>query len=193
MAFQHERDEMASILWRSALLNSTEYCEVAPTSGGHRISGVVLVAIQDRPATVRYSVVVDERWRSRVVEVTTTVGGASRRIDLYGDGEAHWRVSSAPAPALDGCLDVDLGFTPATNTLPIRRLDLDIGEAAAITAAWVRFPEFNIEAAEQSYERIEERLWRYRSGSFVADLTVDSSGLVIRYGADIWTMIARSD
>lgn len=184
---------MASILWRSALLNSTEYCEVAPTSGGHRIRGVVLVPIQDRAATVRYSVEVDERWRSRVVEVTTTPGGRSRRVELSGDGQAHWRVNAAPAPSLDGCIDVDLGFTPATNTLPIRRLDLDVGETAVITAAWVRFPEFNVEAAEQSYERIEERLWRYRSGSFVADLTVDSSGLVIRYGDDIWTTIARGD
>jgi hypothetical protein len=39
----------------------------------------------------------------------------------------------------EGCLDIDLGFSPSTNLLPIRRLTLAVGEAATVRAAWLPF------------------------------------------------------
>ena len=48
-----------------------------------------------------------------------------------------WSGTERP-PEYSDCVDVDLSFTPATNTLPIRRLGLDIGEEAEIHVAWLR-------------------------------------------------------
>ena len=75
-----------------------------------------------------------------------------------------------------------------TNTLPIRRLDLKVGEAAPVRAAWLRFPSFALEPLEQSYERLDNNMYRYESagGRFVARVGVDDSGLVTDYG-DIWS------
>jgi hypothetical protein len=85
--------------------------------------------------------------------------------------------------ALHGLTDVDLGFSPVTNTLPIRRLDPAIGESVAVTAAWVRFPELTIEPLPQRYTRLAERRYRYESagGAFVAEIEVDDLGLVTTY------------
>jgi hypothetical protein len=33
-----------------------------------------------------------------------------------------WRLNDLEISGLDECVDLDLGFTPATNLLPIRRL-----------------------------------------------------------------------
>ncbi|HSK19551.1 MAG TPA: putative glycolipid-binding domain-containing protein, partial [Longimicrobiales bacterium] len=90
----------------------------------------------------------------------------------------------------DGLTDIDLAFTPATNTLPIRRLGLKTGEAAATDAVWVRFPELTIERLPQRYAHIEDHTYRYesRGGSFTADLIVDGQGVVITYG-DIWERV----
>jgi hypothetical protein len=82
-------------------------------------------------------------------------------------------------------VDIDLGFTPATNTLPIRRLALGIGESARVRSAWLRFPELRLEPLEQVYTRQAERSFRYRSlvdgELFIARLDTDMLGWVIRY------------
>lgn len=85
---------------------------------------------------------------------------------------------------LDGLRDVDLGFTPATNTLPMRRLALEVGESAEVDAVWVRFPELEVARLPQRYTRLEGMRYRYESagGAFLAELEVDANGLVIRYG-----------
>ena len=44
-----------------------------------------------------------------------------------------------------GCPDVDLAVTPATSTLPVRRLDLGIGNREAVTAAWIKFPGLELQ------------------------------------------------
>jgi hypothetical protein len=84
-------------------------------------------------------------------------------------------------------VDVDLGFTPSTNLLPIRRLSLAVGAEASIRAAWLRFPGLELEPLEQVYRRESEHRYRYESGGgrFAAELEVDEFGLVARYG-DYW-------
>jgi RNA polymerase sigma-70 factor, ECF subfamily len=186
----HVTGQMTSILWRSLPLRSTEYCNLAPTDGAHRLSGVVVLPIEGDPGYIRYEVLLDEGWRTRQADVRVTAGGVDRDLGLVADGQGHWEVSGRPVPALDRCIDVDLGFSPSTNTLPIRRLGLPVGGEASVRAAWVRFPQFTIEPFDQTYQRIEDRLWRYRSGTFAATLEVDGQGLVRKYGDDIWTAIA---
>jgi hypothetical protein len=65
--------------------------------------------------------------------------------------------------------------------LPIRRLRLAPGKSSTIKAAWVRFPELLVFKAAQTYTRLDEFTWRYSSGSFESELTVDEDGLVALY------------
>lgn len=64
-----------------------------------------------------------------------------RRLDLPGHGISTIKplIVSAPkqreallngvdCPAVAGCTDIDLGFSPSTNLLPIRRLSLEVGD-----------------------------------------------------------------
>src|SRR5438093_248859 len=84
----------------------------------------------------------------------------------------RWTPNGTECPAVAGCVDLDLNFSPSTNLLPIRRLDLPIGGRAAVRAAWLRFPGFTLEPLEQVYHRIDEGTYRYESagGSFIAEL-----------------------
>ena len=84
---------------------------------------------------------------------------------------------------MEGCIDVDLNFSPSTNLLPIRRLGLAVGEEAEVRAAWLRFPSFTLEPLPQLYRRLSDDTWRYESagGAFVRDLTVNGDGFVDRY------------
>ena len=84
---------------------------------------------------------------------------------------------------MNGCLDLDLNFSPSTNLLPIRRLNLEIGQQSEVKAAWLRFPSFELEPFPQVYTRLDEFTYRYSSGggTFVRDLTVNNAGFVTDY------------
>ncbi len=92
-------------------------------------------------------------------------------------------MNGAPVAAVAGCIDVDLSFTPATNLLPIRRLGLPIGSSAPVAAAWLRFPELDLQRLDQVYTRAAEGRYEYSSagGSFRATLQVAASGFVTDY------------
>jgi hypothetical protein len=81
-----------------------------------------------------------------------------------------------------GALDVDLTVTPATNTLPVRRLGLEVGQAADLWMAWIQFPDLEVIPSEQRYERLTQDRWRFSTGDFQAELVVDRDGLVLDYG-----------
>jgi hypothetical protein len=104
-------------------------------------------------------------------------------LELSVDAHRRWLVNGVPKPAVEGCVDLDLNFSPSTNLLPIRRLNLEIGEQAEVKAAWLRFPSFDLEPLAQGYERLGEFRYRYSSpgGDFVTDLTVNRVGFVMVY------------
>ena len=84
---------------------------------------------------------------------------------------------------LAGALDVDIAATPFTNTLPIWRLGLGIGESADIVTAYIDVPALTVQSDPQRYTRLDERSYRYesRDSGFARDITVDDAGFVVDY------------
>ena len=93
-------------------------------------------------------------------------GFEQRTLVLERDAKGNWTVDGAKVRALKGATDVDLGCSPSTNTLPIRRLRLGVEASKTIKAAWVRFPELTVVKADQKYTRLDEFTYRYASGDF---------------------------
>lgn len=182
---------MTEVVWTVAsdVLTGTERGRLEPYDDGWRLIGVVVAVFQGAPIDVRYEVVVDRDWVTRTVEVTVDQLTRPRRLRLVRDDDGGWAVDGAAATELDGCVDVDLGVTPSTNTLPIRRLGLAVGDQADVDVAWVRFPELRVDRGRQTYTRLGTEEWRYRSGSFSAVLTVDADGLVVCYGDELWQRV----
>jgi hypothetical protein len=93
-------------------------------------------------------------------------------------------------PELHGISDVDLSVTPSTNTPPLRRLGLGVGQATELTAAWVRLPSLDVAPLRQVYRRIEANIYEYDAPDlrFRATLEVDGDGVVRKYGA-LWRLV----
>jgi uncharacterized protein len=178
------------ILWQGMVAPSMERFVAARTDRGFQLSGLILQAHQNAPHVVRYTIDVDEAWRTHAVQVEVENGGP-QQISLTADGAGRWTRNGRQLPIVDGCLDVDLEWSPSTNTLPIRRLGLTVGETRVVAAAWVRFPSLEVERLDQSYDRLDERRYRYRSGRFTADLLVDEDAMVLHYGVN-WKAVATS-
>jgi uncharacterized protein len=111
----------------------------------------------------------------------------SRETRLESDGAGRWLINGAPAPDLNGCMDVDLESSAMTNTLPVHRLDLPSGAQAVAPAAYVRALDLTVERLEQTYLRITDQgahhRYNYSSQAFgfTSGLVYDESGLVIDY------------
>lgn len=180
---------MATVFWRRLDLEGHDRCALEPDALGHRLAGTALVAVEGDSYDITYTVITDAHWRTRVVAARVQGPGRDRRLSMKSDGAGNWTVGEQGLPELEGCLDVDLAFTPATNTLPIRRLGMDVGGLADIEVAYVDFPGDAIEKENQRYERVDERVYRYAVGEGNLDLTVDDDGLVIDFPGH-WIAIA---
>jgi hypothetical protein len=181
-----------ALIWTSHFQFSTEHVIVEPDEGGWSIRGTALAVFDELPAAVTYSLGCDSTWLTRDVLVTIELGLDSESVAL-STANGKWTVDGKPRTDLDGCTDIDLGITPFTNTLPIRRLNLQIGASAPASAAWVRFPDLGVERLDQTYTRLSENIYRYESSSgFTAELTVDDFGIVRQYG-DLWSLVASHE
>ncbi|MGZ3582462.1 MAG: putative glycolipid-binding domain-containing protein [Ktedonobacterales bacterium] len=191
-----------ALIWRRVDTDGLEYCALAHSdAGGWTLGGTVVVTFGGRPAEASYEVVCDEQWQTKIAVVSLTMAGQQRTLRLAVDDERRWWADGQELPELQGCVDVDLGVTPATNTLPIRRLGLDTGASALVTAAWVRFPSLEVSPLVQGYTRLDAEHYRYESGedleqggepAFTAELLVDDAGLVLEYEG-LWQRVATED
>ena len=171
--------------WRRLDVPGREDARIKQTSAGWRLTGRLHVEEEGVLARLRYEIDCDAEWRTRSAVIEGEASGQAVRFVLATDGSGRWTRDGQALPELTGALDVDLGFTPATNTLPIRRLALAVGETAPVRSAWLRFPELRLEPLEQTYAREAERVYRYEAQvdgePFTARLDTDDCGRVLRY------------
>ncbi len=170
------------VAWRrSDAVATDEHCTLTVRDGGLSLVGTVLGAEGGVPVRVEYRVLADGAGLTTAVHVRDLRGFDQRTMTLERDTKNNWTLDGTVVKALKGCTDVDLGCSPSTNTLPLRRLGLPIGAKNTIKAAWIRFPELTVVKAAQTYTRLDEFTYRYSSGTFTAELTVDDDGLVASY------------
>lgn len=170
------------VAWRrSDEIEADEFCTLSVRTGGLSLVGTILGAEGGQPIRIEYRVLADAKGLTTAAHVRQLVGFDQRSIALLRDEKGNWSVDGKRVAGLRSCSDVDLGCSPSTNTLPIRRLRLGVGSSRTIFAAWVLFPQLTVEKAAQTYARLDENTYRYSSGTFEAELTVDDEGLVASY------------
>jgi len=138
-----------------------------------------------RPFRLAYQLAWDEAWRLRDARLVVTTERETRSLRLETDGKGHWRDGEARAlPELQGCLDIDIWPTPFTNTFPIRRRPMAIGERLEFVMAWVSAPELIVRPVRQGYTRLADRLYVYENldgSGFRAELPIDENDVVLDY------------
>lgn len=113
---------------------------------------------------------------------TLTISSGVRSLTALRSGRG-WVVDGELRPDLDGAREVDISVSPLSNTLPIRRLNLAVGESADIITAYLTLPDLTVTFDPQRYTRLSEREYLYesRDSDFRRTITVDDTGLVIDY------------
>lgn len=132
-----------------------------------------------------YTLIVDKVWRTLEVRLMMEERpGQMGALHLLASGDGTWTdVDGNRIAELDGCTDVDIQWSPLTNTLPIRRLQLQPGQEQEIRVVYLSLPGLETHVVGQRYERVNDHHVRYTSLSsgFQGDLTIDDEGFVVDY------------
>ena len=154
-----------------------------------RMADSVVLAFDEElgPFRLTYRLSWDDSWRLRDAELSLAAAHFSRALSLQTDGQGHWRdADGRTIDDLEGCLDVDIWPTPFTNSFPIRRVPMAVGERRLFRMAWILAPQLTVRAQPQAYTRLADRLYRFENldgSGFTAELPVDEDGVVLDYPA----------
>jgi uncharacterized protein len=147
----------------------------------------IVLAFDDArgPFRLTYRLNWDESWRLRDAELVLATERSTQSLRLQTDGQGYWRDGDDRAiDALEGCRDIDIWPTPFTNSFPIRREPMAIGERRQFLMAWVFAPDLTVHPQPQAYTRLADRLYLFENldgSDFRAELAVDEDGVVLDY------------
>ena len=182
-AMNSNRQTVSSGLWRWLQGTGLERFELVRAADDWIFRGTILALGADTAAEARYEIVCDRSFRTGRANVSVRDAKGEHTLQIVTES-GRWYENGRENKTVVGALDIDLGWSPSTNTLPIRRLKLEIGQTSGeFMAAWVRFPDLTLQPLPQEYVRLADRQYRYssRSGAFVANLLVDDDDLVLDY------------
>ena len=170
------------VIWKRLDFPGHEICHLLAFDDAWKLKGVSVFLYHGDACRLDYEIECNGQWVTRSVRVTGLVGKRSINCDIRRDIDGKWYLNDQVSETVKDCVDIDLNFSPSTNLLPIRRLELAEGEPKRVHAAWLRFPSFSLEPLAQSYTRLGPKQYRYESGVFKAAINVDESGMVVDYG-----------
>jgi hypothetical protein len=176
-----------TLIWKARKWPGIEHTDVRVDAEGVSADGAIIALVDGEPVRLQYQLECDPSWRP--VRVSVALHGRPA-VSLRRSGDRWYDGDDRERPDLAGCLDVDIALTPLTNTIPIRRLALEVGDSADIDVVYIHpVTTVDISAKRQRYTRTQSG-FTYESGSFRADLLVDPDGFVIDYPG-LWSLTSR--
>jgi hypothetical protein len=169
--------------WKRVDHPGHDSCRLFNLPHGWRLSGAAVFWDEGQPCHLRYEVSVGPAWRTRGARVTGYLGRKAVDLRIRSAGAGRWQVNGIHRKGVTGCVDVDLGFTPATNLVALRRLSLKVGQRAEAPAAYLQFPAMRLVYLSRTYVRIGRTEYRYEAPTvgYAGTLRVLPSGAVARY------------
>ncbi|MGO2862717.1 MAG: putative glycolipid-binding domain-containing protein, partial [Brevibacterium sp.] len=169
-----------NIEWTGLESDSHERCHVTDRPDGVTITSTVSGS-DDVACT--YTASVDPAWNFQSVRLRTATAELSLRHTAGG-----WLVDDDHRPDLAEALEIDISVSPLSNTFPVRRLGLEIGQSADIVTAYISLPDLGVFPDPQRYTRTGEREYLYesRDSDFSRTVTVDEAGFVLDYPGLFW-------
>lgn len=177
-------------LWERLDVPGHDAATLGFVQGGAELRGMAVFRDDGGATALHYTVRCDGEWRTTYASIQGWRGDRLISLLLLRDDTGRWTLDGASCPVVAGCLDLDLSFTPATNLLPLRRLDLLVGQSAELRSAWLDWPAGKLWPLMQRYTRRSQAEYGYEAdlpnGEKVVNvLRVDPQGWVLDY-PELW-------
>ncbi len=186
--------DTASALWQRLDTPGHDAAWLARSPDGWMLRGTAVFRHDDAPASLAYEVVCDPSWVTIRGSVRGRLGDVQVAHDITRNA-GGWAVDGEPVAGLGDLVDLDFGFTPATNLLQLRRVGLAIGEAAEVDVAWFKGESESkaLVRLPQRYERRGEDAYWYESptSDYTGELVVGANGFARRYPC-LWEEVPKA-
>jgi uncharacterized protein len=175
--------EGRSAIWRRLDVVGMDSCRIFPSSDGWCVDGAAVFNDGGIIASLSYSLRCAKDWSSKSAQVSGWAGSRAIKLKLKKTAEEGWLADGHLLEGMSELLDIDLGFTPASNTNAIRRLGLEVGEETETIAVWLDTEDWSIKPLRQVYRCLSRKNYGYSSPihNYHADLEVDDFGIVVKY------------
>ena len=178
------------ILWRRLDLPGHDAACARENPEGAELRGMAVFQENSEPTALHYTVRCDDRWVTTEATVDGWRGARAVHLRFIRSRDGTWTLNGNACPGVAGWEDLDFNFTPATNLLPLRRLDMAVGEKAVVHSAWLEWPSAVLAPLTQRYSRRSDTAYDYEADlpsgeKFVAVLRVQPRGWVLDYG-ELW-------
>ena len=174
---------VACFLWRRLDQPGHDCCRLYQLAAGWKLRGMAVFRESGQPCNFAYEVVADSAWKTRSATITGVRGRKEFAMRVRRAADGKWRVGEEVQHAVANCADIDLGFTPATSMLAVRRLSLRIGEQAEAPAAWLALPSMKLRVLPQTYLHSTKFEYDYEAPTvgYKGRLQVSRLGAVVLY------------
>lgn len=173
-----------SAAWTRLDTPGEDHCRLVSTTNGYRLEGNARFIEAGVAVFIAYTVDYAADWSTR--SATVDRDGKLRHIRR----DSGWSVDEVAVPGIDDLMDVDFGFTPATNLAQVKRLDLAVGRAADLDVAWMDADQAGLVSLWQHYRRTADLTYAYEAPEYQAALVFSPSGFVAEY-PKLWKMTSR--
>ena len=172
-----------TILWRRLDCPGHDSCCLHKSSDSWQLSGTAIFLFEQKPCLLSYEVNTDSNWKTCAASISGYVGKSIIALTIARTANQYWSINDIELQEAADCIDLDLGFTPATNLITIRRLSLAIGARSQAPAAWLDFPDLTLKQLEQHYCRLSHDRYEYTApdAGYADVLEVDDYGAIARY------------
>jgi uncharacterized protein len=141
-------------------------------------------------AAVVYQVEVDARWETMRGLITGLLGDQRIQHEIQR-ADQGWTLNGVAVQGLEHLVDLDYGFTPATNVLQLSRLALEVGQRTEVPVVWFDLDSASLIELPQTYERRSEASYWYEAPTvpYRALLEIAPDGFVQSYPG-LWRLVA---
>ncbi len=172
---------LASACWKRLDLPGHDAACLRGTDDGFELSGQAVFLDPRGPAALGYVLTLAPDWSTRQGRISGFIG--QRGVDtLIVRGPDGWTLDGRGF-GMAGIVDLDLGFTPATNMVQLRRAGLRVGETAEFDVAWLEAGDEALIRLPQIYRRDADLDYAYDSptANYSATIVLAPSGFAAVY------------
>lgn len=179
---------ISSAFWHRLDVPGHDAARLRQTAHGYELLGQSVFLDARGPTALRYVLALRPDWSTLEGHITGFIG--QRPIDTHIVRSTEGWTLNGTKYELAEVVDLDLGFTPATNLSQLKRSSLAINEAASFDVAWLEAGEEKLRRLPQVYRRITEYNYDYNSPTvgYHATIVLAPSGFVAVY-PNLWEMV----
>src|SRR5689334_2737515 len=101
------------ILWRRTDLPGYEVATLNAMDAGWRLSGTAIFLSERAPSQVDYAVFCTSAWRTESAQVIDVIGSHAVKLEVSVNSDRRWYLNGIECGDVEGCMDIDLGFSPS--------------------------------------------------------------------------------